>query len=353
MRKLASIREISEVLPIEGADLIELCIVDGWQCVTKKSQFLPGDRVIYCEIDSVLPVREEYEFLRKSSYKQADFLPGGEGFRLRTLQFRGQISQGLLLPLLPLHEGADLGADVTASLGIVKWDPPSRKPGLVKGSFPSYIPTTDQPRAQNLVNEVFQPPLLDTLWEVSLKLDGCSCTFYHYNGEIGVCSRNVNLKLDQQGNAFVDTFYVLDIASILPPCGNIAIQGELMGPGLPTHNRESLSSLAFYAFDVWDIDAQHYLHKGLRDSLLESLGIQSVPILEHSTTLKDIGCDTLQGMLEYVDRPSINNPVAEGAVFRSLTSKISGQSVSNPAPIASKSPYSFKCINNRYLISAG
>ena len=94
MRKLATIRTVTETRPIEDAEMIELAVVDGWKCVTKKGEYSAGDAVIYCEIDSFLPVREEFEFLRKSSLKSMD---EREGFRLRTVKLRGQISQGLLI----------------------------------------------------------------------------------------------------------------------------------------------------------------------------------------------------------------------------------------------------------------
>src|SRR6056297_556513 len=97
MRKLATIREVRETRAIDGADAIELAVVDGWKCVTKKGEFAAGDSVVYCEIDSFLPIRDEFEFLRKSSYKKLN--NGEEGFRLRTVKLRGQVSQGLLLPL--------------------------------------------------------------------------------------------------------------------------------------------------------------------------------------------------------------------------------------------------------------
>jgi len=72
MRKLATIRRIDDIQPIEGADMIELAVVDGWKCVIKKNDFSVGDSVIYCEIDSFLPVRDEFEFLRKSSFNDEE-----------------------------------------------------------------------------------------------------------------------------------------------------------------------------------------------------------------------------------------------------------------------------------------
>lgn len=100
MRKLASIQRIWKIEPIKGADRIELAHVLGWQCVVNKGQFQPMDIGVYFEIDSFLPIRPVYEFMRSSSYKKTDIM--GEGFKLRTMRFRGQISQGLLLPLEPV-----------------------------------------------------------------------------------------------------------------------------------------------------------------------------------------------------------------------------------------------------------
>ena len=88
MRKLASIQRIWQIEPIEGADRIELAHVLGWQCVVNKGQFQPMDLAVYFEVDSFLPVREEFEFMRASSYRKTDIM--GEGFRLRTMKFRGR-----------------------------------------------------------------------------------------------------------------------------------------------------------------------------------------------------------------------------------------------------------------------
>lgn len=96
-RKLASIRRISEISEIPNSDMIELAIVDGWKVVVAKDVgHKVGDIVVYCEIDSFLPIREEFEFLRKSSYKK---MGDQEGFRLKTIKLRGQVSNGLILPL--------------------------------------------------------------------------------------------------------------------------------------------------------------------------------------------------------------------------------------------------------------
>jgi RNA ligase (TIGR02306 family) len=169
-RKLASIRIISDLRPIEGADKIELAIVDGWKVVVAKDVgHKVGDKVIYCEIDSFLPIKPEFEFLRKSSYKK--MADGSEGFRLRTVKLRGQVSQGLILPLsLINYTNLDfkVGMDVTMMLGINKYEPPipAELAGKVKGLFPSFIPKTDEVRCLSEETELITEDGIKTIKEI-------------------------------------------------------------------------------------------------------------------------------------------------------------------------------------------
>ena len=68
-RKLAHIETISALSPIDGADKIEKCTILGWSCVVKKDEFKVGDKVIYVEVDSVLPAKPEYEFMKDRGYR--------------------------------------------------------------------------------------------------------------------------------------------------------------------------------------------------------------------------------------------------------------------------------------------
>jgi len=95
MRKLASIRRVADISPIDGADNIELLKIDGWNVVANKGIHKENDLVVFFEIDSFLPVRPEFEFLRKSCFRSTKNL--GDGFRLKTVKLRGTISQGLVL----------------------------------------------------------------------------------------------------------------------------------------------------------------------------------------------------------------------------------------------------------------
>src|SRR3954469_22798694 len=104
MRTLASIQTVNAAEPIPNADAIERIRVLGWWVVVKKGEFKPGDKLVYCEIDSLLPERPEFEFLRLSSFKPAQLDDAGEtilpaGFRIKTVKLRGQVSQGICFPL--------------------------------------------------------------------------------------------------------------------------------------------------------------------------------------------------------------------------------------------------------------
>ena len=146
MRHLASIQEVREITPIQDADAIETVHIQGWTVVCKKGIHFKGEKVVFFEVDSFLPEKEEYELLRASSFKTHPTL--GSGFRLRTIKLRKQLSQGLVIPLPEQFKELPIGTDLTEELEIKKWEHPvdASLGGMVKGSFPFCIPKTDQER---------------------------------------------------------------------------------------------------------------------------------------------------------------------------------------------------------------
>jgi len=220
-----------------NADSLDICTVDGWKVITKRDEYSTGDLCVYCEIDSFLPIRPEFEFLRKSSYKK---MGDQEGFRLRTIKLRGELSQGLILPLsiLPENVICVLGTDVTAELEIVKYDPPipAQLAGKIKGNFPSFLRKTDEERIQNLTSEyeLWKQPG-DHQFYITEKLDGSSATFYFNNGVFGVCSRNLEL-LESEENSFWRVARQLKLEEWLGTKEtNIALKSQLLA--IKSHNR--------------------------------------------------------------------------------------------------------------------
>lgn len=335
-RKLATIRSIGQISPILGADKIELATVDGWNVVVGKDVgYKVGDLVIYCEIDSFLPIREEFEFLRKSSYKK---MVGKEGFRLKTIKLRGQISQGLILPISVLNPpNTNMyvtpfeGLDVTEILGIIKYEPPmpANLVGKVKGIFPSFIPKTNEERIQNLTKEYEKWKIQSKhQFYVTEKLDGSSSTFYIKNGVFGVCSRNLDL-LETEENTFWKVARYLDLENKMKSLDfNLALQGELIGESIQG-NPYKLKGQSVRFFTGFNIDTYQRMGYNEFTEILTKLNLESVPLLNQDLdfTLPN----TIDEMLKYAEGKSMlnNQTEREGVVVRSLDGTISFKAVSN------------------------
>lgn len=342
-RKLASIRRIAEIREIEGADNIVCAVVDGWTLVTQKSNgFKEGDLVVYFEIDSVLPEREEFEFLRDRCYVSEKNSVNGAGFRLKTIRLRGVYSQGLILPINTLYAALlgtndwREGQDLTEVLGVVKYEKPlpAQLAGVARGNFPSFVRKTDQERIQNCFNKL-KHKWNDHEWEVTIKLDGSSFTAY-FNKEddrFGVCSRNLDLQ-ETEGNAFWQVARKYGLEKKMDAYGRaMAIQGELVGPGIQG-NKEGLAELDMYVFDIWDIDRQVYLGEHERRNICKVLGLNHVPIVDSRFSARDLSLDDI---LEMADGPSLKAKLREGLVFKSLNDP----------------NVSWKAISNKWLLKTG
>lgn len=360
-RKLASVRRVKAIRPIPDADMIEVVTVDGWDIVSQKAVgHKVGDLVCYFEIDSFLPVREEFEFLRKGCYRSIEGL--GEGFRLRTIKLRGQVSQGLIIPLRELDidnkDSLKEYDDLTEVLGVIKFDPPipAQLQEEVKGNFPDFIPKTDQERIQNIYYQAH----LGQMYEASLKLDGSSMTVYGNtqksepfdNGDAiiqieecitGVCSRNMDYKINavNESNSFVSLYHKYDLANKLKEAiaffgFDMAVQGELMGPGIQG-NREKLSEHEFFVYSVFNINTQKYLLPSERRKVVAFLGLKHVPIIE-IINLQGFSIDDMLGWVANVTKEPIDgiqwNKIPEGVVFKSVETPEN----------------SFKVINNTFLL---
>jgi RNA ligase (TIGR02306 family) len=373
-RALASIVRVGALAPIADADRVLAARVKGWTCVVAVAEaFAVGQLAVYFEIDALLPTGGPFDIpaLSKSPGCLIRIEGIGERYRIKTRKLRGVVSQGLLMPLSAFgwSEGVALsqvaapsllpparspaavcatdsaatfegpsesaapappeviqeGLDVTLHLGVLKYEhadacPPSH----AKGPWPQFLKKTDQERVQNCWarmkgrssndGEAAVVARFDAeMFEVTLKLDGTSCTVFHFNGETGVCSRNLQVKDGIDGGVYA--LLGDPIAAALKRSGkNVAIQGELLGPKI-SGNRERFLKPRFFAFDVWDIDAQRHWPAHQRVAFLAELGIESVPLIEITTLDK---FSSVADVLAYAERPSIAHKIAEGVVFKSL-----------------------------------
>lgn len=335
-RKMATIRKIDNILPIEGADLIHAVKIGGWTVVAQKSMgYKINDLVVYCEIDSFIPT-EIAPFLTQAGHFPKEY-KGVKGERLRTKKLKGVISQGLLLPLSIIPPNPFVREnfwnewdDVSPLLGIQKWDPSAEfQSPDAKGLFPSFIPKTDQERIQNLSKDFQQWKEEGTIWEVTEKLDGSSMTVFYNEGQIGVCSRNLELKEDEN-NTFWKAAKSNGATSVLTNKGkNIALQGELVGPGIQG-NKYNLTDHVYFVYDIFDIDKQSYFLPEERQAFCKDAFLNHVPVLNHVHFTKD-STETIEDVLKSAEGKSVvgSKPEREGLVYKSYKTQDSFKAISN------------------------
>ncbi len=369
MRKLATIRQISKLEPIPKADRIEMALIDGWEAVVKKGEFKEGDFCVYFEIDSILPDLEVFEFMRPRK------------FRVKTARFMGQIAQGLAMPVSIIGEITNnhiyeiiLGQDVTELLKVTKHDPQAKKEARrnqrkdLKRNFiieymlsfawfrkfyftfisqkrvrnyPWFISKTDEERIQNL-------PRIFKHWHdkqayVMEKLDGTSATYAifkdnkFYNKLVKknfyVCSRNLTLhrENDTEWWKMARTY---DIKNKLLKVGkNIAIQGEIIGPGIQK-NKYKLDNQEYHVFNVIDIDENYKYSLGERKKFCKEYGFNCLDDFLTVTIIEDMNVKYMvemsKGDSAYQNWDRVKNLQREGIVVRLLEDDRHSFKVVNP-----------------------
>lgn len=345
MRKLATIQRILNISPIPDADAIEVAQVLGWKVVVKKGQFNVGDLVVYCEIDSLLPKREEFEFLKSSNY------------RIRTVKLRGQISQGICFPLEILNNNTQrhieelektrlisalrdqsdspIGFDVSEELGLEKYEEPipAELAGNAKGSFPTFMIITDEDRIQILPHIPLEYG--GQSFVAIEKLDGGSGSFYWKNGEFGVCGRNWEYY-ESPTNSFWKFARHNFLEEKLGELGrNLGLQGEIIGEGIQK-NKYKLRGQTVRFFRMFDIDKYEFIpYEEMIDIIVNQFKLETVPILDWNYILPS----TVDEILDYAQGKSVLNPQTEreGVVFVKHELKNQGR-------------LSFKAISNKFLI---
>ncbi|GAB4324106.1 MAG: RNA ligase (ATP) [Promethearchaeota archaeon] len=325
-RKLASIQRVRALEPIEGADRIEVARVLGWSLVVRKGDFEVGDLCVYVELDSILPERPEFEFLRP------------RGFRVRTIKLRGQVSQGLALPLSVLPDGTRVeeGDDVTELLGVRKWEPPETVKVEPAGPFPEFLPKTDETRVQAV------PGVLErhqgTRFYVTEKVDGTSATFYLVGGRFGTCSRNYEVA-ERENDPFWSFARKVGLRERMGGIdGDFALQGELLGPKVQ-RNRYGLEERNVFFFNAYDVGRRRYLdYEEFRELVVDRLGLDVVPLVDDDFRLPS----TVDELVKFADAPSALNPEVprEGLVIRSAVESVDPE----------LGRLSFKVLNPRYLL---
>ena len=380
-RALAYIQHVTNIRPIDGADNIEQCNVLGWNLICKKGEFHEGDPCVYIEIDSKVPEREEFEFLR------------AKGFKVKTMKLGkfNCISQGLAMPQSAFKELAGLseGTDVTDILGIKysvqedntrkgNGDPNEKYKSMAARhqkifkqkwarwmmrrswgrkimffffgkkkdnprGFPTFVSKTDEERVEN------QPWRIGDgkTYLATEKLDGTSCTYAlerkgRNKFEFYVCSRNVRQQDEKQEcyhdhNIYWDLAFKYNIEQHLkdflnqfPQLKWVCIQGE--GVGSVQGNPLKLTEDDLYVFNFKESQTGRWSSMAGAGQVRE-WGMKWVPILGEVQMP-----DTMEELKVLATGKSKVNPnvMREGIVYRSLDGSDSFKNVSREYLLSKK-----------------
>jgi hypothetical protein len=363
-RRLAHIQKITSINSIEGADSIEKVTILGWEVVVKKGEFAENQLVVYCEVDSILPDRPEFEFLRDRK------------FRIRTIKLRKQVSQGICFPLSILPEGIyKEDQDVTEILGITKYLTPSereendreearirneknklkkfmmryswfRKLFLSrkgKSGFPYWVAKTDEERIQNMPQVLEQ--FKDCTVYVTEKIDYQSGTWTgrtipRFSGLLGrlipmtkylfvVCSRN--FVINDKNSLYWQIAKKFNLEKVLSDNPTITIQGE-QGDTKVQRNKYGIKEPNMWVFNVIDYKDNYHYNYTEMDSFCHDNDLNPVPLVG-VYKLSELG-STVQEIVEFSKGKSLlnSNVLREGIVVRCVENgkKILSFKVINP-----------------------
>lgn len=293
--KLATIEVITGLSAHNNADSLEFAHVLGFKCIVRKAdQFRVGEKVVFIQPDTVLPdATWSAVFKAKSS-------------RVKAIKLRGQWSEGIIIrpEIVDCPEG-EIGSDMSATIGVRKYDPPLPQDLSTKGPLPFGIPQTDEDRYNNYDNLPY-----GQLVDVTLKIDGQSLSAYRLGDEVGVCGRTLEYKLECD-NDFTRNFARLRHGLV----DGLCFRGEQYGQDIQNsgNNPHSQLPVGVAFFSVWIIAERRYARKGevqYAYELLPLLGLPTVPALERDVVL------TPELITKYADMPNLNGTPFEGVVIQ-------------------------------------
>lgn len=369
-RKLASVQVISNIYPIEGKDKIKLARILGWNVIVDSS-FKVGESVVFIEVDSVLPIKPEFEFLRKRCFSESN-----GGFVIKTMKMGGVISQGIVfhlnevLPHTNTYWSEDM--DVTELIGIKQREDNSdniivpqkkvwyktllyripyynylKKKFKISGNFPlEFISKSDETRIQSLGNK-FLTNYLGVNYVVTEKMEGQSATYVlkrtsilGFKTYVFACY-NRNTRVDVNHNIYkyaVDNNLKEKMIDILNNNNfkYIAIQGEMTGPSIQK-NVYNFDKHRFFIFKIFvnNNETSFDTIKGL----CNTYGMTHVPIIKTGTLTE---CEDVDYWVKYsTGKSDCADRLREGVVVRSI------------GKINDINGFSFKSVSPEYCLERG
>jgi len=342
------IERIREINPHSNADKLEIATILDWQCVVAKGAFKANDLCVYFPVDSILPAAlEEHIFGPESKIRLTNS-------RIKTIKLRGQISQGLCVPVDEIHKYAwpctnvhicssenwMEGTDLTDILGVTKYEPPAAPWSSMGDSSKSARPKknplfakyTDIENAKNYpemfkegemvsvsekchggnIRMAWAPVVAQTFLQKLLK-------FFHLlpQYEFVFGSHNVQLQSKNytEKNIYAEMVKKYNLKAIIPK--GYAVYGEVIGSGVQKNYtygcKEGERKLVLFDILCYNGKA-HYLNPKKFKILADQLGLETVPILYEGPFNKDKIKELTKGDSVYAPSQKIR----EGVVVKPL-----------------------------------
>lgn len=242
---------IEQIHAHPNADRLEIATLRGlgFQFCIRKGEYQTGDSVIYFPVDSLLPPP------LIAALSVGNMLAGAAKNRVKTVQLRGQVSQGLVCRPETLLGEQKLPVDLTEFLGVSKYEPPELFiPGAILHPLPHGLGVYDIEGADRYL--VALDLLMDMPVLITEKLEGTNhATVKSSEGDKIVCQRgNAIVELADVENSYwkaARELGLLDLLDKMPAqLGElVALRGEMIGPGIQK-NIYNLKRAAVRLFDV-------------------------------------------------------------------------------------------------------
>ena len=342
-RELAIVTRVQKIEPIPNYDRVVKATIENYPVIVQKDQFKEGDLCVYIGYDTLLPVKPEFEFLRKNSYSKLY-----DGFRIRNMKMCGMYSSGIAFNLSILPEGfqPNEGDDVTDLLGVRKYDPEelqgvvqvqnkhknpillflmrfkwfrklyAKLTGKKMRQYPSTVQKSDETNIEKLFNS-YKAQRPDEEFYSTEKMEGSAGAWMLYGKrrKYLVFSHNT-IRSSKDDNTWAKVGRMYNLEKILrSEKRNLCVQGEVCGPNIQK-NIYGFNDLRLFVYKVTDVDTGEAFNFNELKNFCFKHNLDMVPLVGIGVKLPD----TLDEVLKDCEGTSVLADVPrEGLVWRSMT----------------------------------
>ncbi len=335
--------KILNIQPHGNAERLEVATIYGFQVIIPKNQYQVGSEIIYIPIDSILPENLETLIFGPDSKIKL------HNHRVRQIRIRGLASQGMVVNPSEISKlvnltGVNLETDLSAILGVTKYEPPVPGFAQTQGKdkqrnrksenplfhhyngldnikwFPDLFQEGESVTVQEKLHGTnarasILPFVANSFWKKVKKfLRIASATENCYGSNNVEISAKTNYKGFYGIDLYGTTFNKMDVFSKIK--FGETVFGEIIGPSIQKNYVYGLSEPKFVLFDVKILcpdGTQMWLCPDAVAEFAKERGFEMVPIIYRGPYNKEFVQSLTKGASVY----DPNTKVREGIVIKS------------------------------------